>query len=197
MQLAEVKHLSAQVPGNVELDLMAANLIKDPMIGSNVNELRKWEGYQWCYSKSFVAPQLKPGQQYQLFFAGIDCLADIWLNGKHIGKAENMMIEHAFDVTKEIKAGESNQLQVILRSSVIEGQKHLLGTFSIGNFPSEESVFIRKAPHTYGWDILPRLVSCRFVERCRITRIESGTSHRCSLYGRQCRHCYQKCTFVY
>ena len=23
---------------------------------------------------------------------------------------------------------------------------------------------------------------CRFVERCRITRIESGTSHRCSLY---------------
>ena len=41
MQLAEVKHLSAQVPGNVELDLMAANLIKDPMIGSNVNELRK------------------------------------------------------------------------------------------------------------------------------------------------------------
>ena len=45
MQLAEVKHLSAQVPGNVELDLMAANLIKDPMIGSNVNELRKWEGY--------------------------------------------------------------------------------------------------------------------------------------------------------
>ena len=59
MQLAEVKHLSAQVPGNVELDLMAANLIKDPMIGSNVNELRKCEGYQWCYSKSFVAPQLK------------------------------------------------------------------------------------------------------------------------------------------
>ena len=48
---------------------------------------------------------------------------------------------------------------MILRSSVIEGQKHLLGTFSIGNFPSEESVFIRKAPHTYGWDILPRLVS--------------------------------------
>ncbi len=65
----------------------------------------KWEGYQWCYSKSFVAPQLKPGQQYQLFFAGIDCLAGyIWLNGKHIGKAENMMIEHAFDVTKEIKS---------------------------------------------------------------------------------------------
>ena len=78
------------------------------------------------------------GKYNQLFFAGIDCLADIWLNGKHIGKAENMMIEHAFDVTKEIKAGESNQLQVILRSSVIEGQKHLCSLLRRMVLPSWE-----------------------------------------------------------
>ena len=89
MQLAEVKHLSAQVPGNVELDLMAANLIKDPMIGSNVNELRKWEGYQWCYSKSFVAPQLKPGQQYQLFFETISRTKDCTRNRSSICRATN------------------------------------------------------------------------------------------------------------
>lgn len=159
MKRVEVKEISAQVPGNVELDLLAAGIIKDPMIGSNVNELREWEGYQWCYSKTFNAPRLATGQRYQLSFGGIDCLADIWLNGKHIGKAEDMMIEHSYDVTEQIKPGEGNQLQVILRSSVIEGQNHLLGTFSIGNFPSEESAFVRKAPHTYGWDIMPRLVS--------------------------------------
>ena len=94
-----------------------------------------------------------------IVFGGIDCLADIWLNGKRIGKPENMLIEHSFDVTNEIKQGESNLLQVIIRSSVIEGQNYFLGSFSIGNFPSEESTFIRKAPHAYGWDILPRLVS--------------------------------------
>ena len=159
MKKADVKQITAQVPGNVELDLLAAGLIKDPMTGNNVNDLRPWEGYQWCYAKTFTAPQIQPGQHCRLFFGGIDCLADIWLNGKHIGKAENMMIEHSFDITKEMKAGEDNLLQVILRSSVIEGQKYLLGTFSIGNFPSEESVFIRKAPHMYGWDIMPRLVS--------------------------------------
>jgi beta-mannosidase len=41
MKRVEVKEISAQVPGNVELDLLAAGIIKDPMIGSNVNELRR------------------------------------------------------------------------------------------------------------------------------------------------------------
>lgn len=159
MKQMEVKTITGTVPGNVELDLLFAGLIDDPMTGNNVNELRKWEEFQWCYSKSFTSPQLEKGQRLQLFFGGIDCLADIWLNGKHIGKPENMLIEHSFDVTNEIKQGESNLLQVIIRSSVIEGQNYFLGSFSIGNFPSEESTFIRKAPHAYGWDILPRLVS--------------------------------------
>ena len=159
MKQMEVKTITATVPGNVELDLLSAGLIDNPMIGNNVNELRKWEEFQWCYSKSFTSPKLEKGQRLQLFFGGIDCLADIWLNGKRIGKPENMLIEHSFDVTNEIKQGENNLLQVIIRSSVIEGQNYFLGSFSIGNFPSEESTFIRKAPHAYGWDILPRLVS--------------------------------------
>ena len=71
-----------------------------------------------------------------------------------------MMIAHDFDITDRLQpAGSENTVQVILRSSVLEGQKHLLGPISIGNSPSEECTFLRKAPHTYGWDILPRLVS--------------------------------------
>jgi len=159
MKWMNVSKIQAQVPGNVELDLLSAGLIKDPMIGNNVNDLRPWEGYQWCYTKSFTAPSLVDGERLQLFFGGIDCLADVWLNGKYVGKAENMMIEHLFDVTDMVHTGSKNILQVIIRSPVIEGQNYLLGVLSIGNFPSEESVSIRKAPHTYGWDILPRLVS--------------------------------------
>jgi len=165
------KRIPAHVPGNVELDLLAAGLIKDPSIGNNVNELRKWEAYQWCYTKTFNAQKLKEGQHYQLYFGGIDCLADIWLNGKHIGNAENMMIEHTFDVTNEINIGE-NKLEVIIRSSVLEGSKHLLGTLSIGNFPSEESIFLRKAPHMFGWDILPRLVSAGLWRNVELRTLE-------------------------
>jgi beta-mannosidase len=159
MNKVNVKTIPAKVPGNVEIDLLAAGLIKDPMIGDNVNDLRQWEGYQWCYTKEFTAPTVGEGQTLQLYFGGIDCLADIWLNGEHIGKAENMLIEHTFDITKQVKQGGTNKLQVILRSVVLEAQKHLLGQSSIGNFASDESVYTRKAPSMYGWDIMPRLVS--------------------------------------
>ena len=148
--------LEATVPGNVELDLLKAGLVKDPYIGNNIYDLRKYEGCQWMYSRKFTAPALEPGQKLLLAFEGIDCLADIWLNGKKIGTADNMLVSHAFDVTKEISKGD-NLLQVILHSAVLEAQNHLVGTYSFRHYT--ESVWIRKPRHCYGWDIMPRLVS--------------------------------------
>lgn len=153
------QQIAATVPGNVELDMLKAGLIADPMIGSNVYALRKYEGYQWCYTKTFASPRVKPQERIRLAFGGIDCLAEIWLNGKHIGSASNMFIEHTYDVTEALKADGENTLQVIIRSAVIEAQQYMLGTFSVGNFAATESTYIRKAPHSYGWDIMPRLVS--------------------------------------
>jgi len=129
------------------------------MIGSNIYQLRKYEGYQWCYTKQFESPALKKEQRVLLRFGGIDCLSDIWLNGIHIGSTDNMLIEQNFDVTDFLSSNGKNTLNIVIRSSVIEAQKYILGTFSIGCFASGESIFIRKAPHCYGWDIMPRLVS--------------------------------------
>jgi beta-mannosidase len=152
--------IDAVVPGNVELDLLAAGLIHDPMIGSNVWEMRPYEGYQWCYTRTFATPAHADGQRVYLRFEGIDCLADIWLNGEKVGEAENMLIEHTFDVTGRLTGSGENTLQVFLRSAVIESQNYLLGAYSgKGSTANNESENIRKAPHSYGWDILPRLVS--------------------------------------
>ena len=159
LENVDVQQIEATVPGNVELDLLKAGLITNPMVGSNIYTLRKYEGYQWCYTKKFNSPEVRDDEQVQLFFGGIDCLAEIWLNGTHIGSVSNMLIEYTFDVTGRLKKDGENTLQVIIRSAVIEAQKYTLGTFSIGNFAAPESVYIRKAPHMYGWDIMPRLVS--------------------------------------
>lgn len=159
MKAIQGTEINATVPGNVELDMLKAGIIADPMIGNNVYDLRKYEGHQWCYSKRFATPQTGEDEHVKLFFGGIDCLADIWLNGTQIGSVDNMFIEHEFDVTKFLNKGGDNELQVIIRSSVLEAQKYFLGTFSVGNFANEESVYLRRAPHTYGWDIMPRLVS--------------------------------------
>jgi beta-mannosidase len=159
MKNADVKQVSANVPGNVELDLLNAGIIKDPSVGNNIYDLRPYEGYEWCYSRHFNAPSLKENQRLQLWFGGIDCLADVYVNGKLVGSPENMMTEHSYDITDVTNKSGDNLLQVIIRSSVLEGQRHLLGTFSVGTFPSGESIYARKAPHSFGWDIMPRLVS--------------------------------------
>lgn len=155
----EMKTIDATVPGNVELDLLAAGLIEQPEIGSNVYDLRPWEGYQWRYSRTFATPEHADGDRIRLNFNGIDCYADIWVNGRQVGSADNMLIEHRFDVTEALKpTGEENTLEVYIRSSVIEGRQYIPPTISI-NFAQVESVYARRAPHTYGWDIMPRLVS--------------------------------------
>ena len=155
------KTISARVPGNVELDLQAAGLIRDPMIGANIWDIRPYEGYQWCYSRRFPTPEFNEGQKAILWFGGIDCLADIWLNGKKLGSVENMFIDHSFDVAGMLEKGKDNELQVIIRSAVIEAQNYLLSPLVVkdGGSANIESIFIRKAPHMYGWDIMPRLVS--------------------------------------
>ena len=42
MQKVDFETIPAKVPGNVELDLLAVGMIPDPMIGSNVWEVRKY-----------------------------------------------------------------------------------------------------------------------------------------------------------
>uniref|UniRef100_UPI0040747516 Glycoside hydrolase family 2 n=1 Tax=metagenome TaxID=256318 RepID=UPI0040747516 len=150
--------VDAVVPGNVEIDMEAAGLVEDPMVGNNIYKLRPYEGYQWYYSRTFAAPVVTEGQRLVLHFGGIDTFAEVYVNGIKVGSADNMLIEHDYDITSVVKEGE-NRLDVIIRSSVMEAQNHFLGTLSIGNFSNEESAPVRRAPSTYGWDIMPRLVS--------------------------------------
>ena len=58
--------LSATVPGNVELDLLAAGMIENPEIGNNIYKLRPYEFCQWMYSRHFTAPSLVDGQRFIL-----------------------------------------------------------------------------------------------------------------------------------
>ena len=68
--------IPATVPGNVELDLLAAGLIEQPELGSNVYLLRKYEGYQWRYSRHFKSPSYTDEDDLALHFGGIDCYAE-------------------------------------------------------------------------------------------------------------------------
>ena len=99
--------IDAKVPGNVEIDMLNAGLIKDPMHGDNVYLLRKYEGYQWLYQRTFEAPKLSDGQRAILNMEGVDTLADVFINGKKVAALQNMLIGHKVDITDFLKDGEN------------------------------------------------------------------------------------------
>ena len=61
LKKSNFKYINAKVPGNVEIDLEREGIIKDPMVGTQVYELRKYETYAWWYSRTFDAPKVKIG----------------------------------------------------------------------------------------------------------------------------------------
>ncbi|MEJ5197720.1 MAG: sugar-binding domain-containing protein, partial [Anaerolineae bacterium] len=165
--------IAARVPGNVELDLQAAGIIPEPFYGRNIRQLRPFEFYEWWYVREFELPAdwdarrrgarsrgARPcaPTQYDLVFAGLDTIATIWLNDIEVGRATNALIEHRFDVTDALRPG-VNRIVVRLGSAVNYARRFSYDAASMSWEGREEGLFIRKAPHVWGWDIMPRAVS--------------------------------------
>jgi beta-mannosidase len=151
--------LAAQVPGNVELALVDAGKLPDPFVGKNLFLLRPYEFHEWWYRRSFPAQRLRPGQRAQLAFAGLDCFATIWLNGRKLGETDNALIEHSFDVTDCLSANGENTIIVRLASPIQAARQRQVEPSESGTLDQWEAIGVRKPPHCYGWDILPRIVS--------------------------------------
>ena len=153
---ADAKTVKASVPGNCELDLVTAGLLPAPEVGLNTSLMRPYEGYQWLYTRTFEKPSIPAGGRAVLRFEGVDTLADYFLNGERIGSSENMLIAHRLDVTGRLREGE-NQVQVLLRSVMCESQFKTLGELGYSMHGGADGESFRKAGHSGGWDIFPRL----------------------------------------
>ncbi len=151
--------MSAIVPGNVELDMLSAGLIQNPEVGNHVYDLRKYEAYQWWYSRNFKTPEIRFGERLELNLEGLDCFGTIWINNQLVGKTDNMLINHRFDITSIAQSGKTNTLTIRIDPAVAEGAKYANGVIGTRMDMGAEAVNVRKAPHMYGWDIMPRLIS--------------------------------------
>jgi beta-mannosidase len=165
LSTAGVPRIAARVPGNVELDLTRAGIIPEPFYAANIRLLRPYERYEWWYAREFELPDGvsdgKPsdiGGQWDLVCEGLDTLATVWVNGIEVGRAENMLVAHRFDVTSALRMGH-NEIAVRLGSAVNHARQYEYDAASSGAEGREEALYIRKAPHVWGWDIMPRAVS--------------------------------------
>lgn len=145
----------AVVPGNLELDLHRAGKIPDPFFGLNqwnrdCEYLHMFYATEFTYEGGYESPQL--------YFEGLDTIADIYLNGICVGEADNMLIPHDFSVGYALREGK-NELLVHIRPAVIEARNYPITPNDNALPYNTESLYIRKAPHMYSWDIMPRFVS--------------------------------------
>ena len=180
--------IDAIVPGNFELDLLRAGSISDPFFGKNLLQMLPYENAHVFYARKFDYSHT-PGSGVvpELVFEGLDTICDIYLNNRLIGSTDNMFISHKL-TPDNLSEGE-NEIVVHIRPACLEARGNGASSgkgassangasaakgVSAGNGASAgngisagnaalkynyETLRLRKAPHMFGWDIMPRLVS--------------------------------------
>lgn len=147
--------LDAVVPGNFEIDLMNNHVLEEVYFGENIEKTYPYEKHHKWYFRTFEFKGDK--KKLNMVFEGLDCISQVFLNGEQILATDNMLIAHNADVEHLIK--DVNELVVHFKPVLNEALTKEYPLYSAA-FPfNYESLYIRKAPHMYGWDILPRIVS--------------------------------------
>lgn len=144
--------LDAQVPGNFELDLMRAGKLEDLYYSANTLLAQKLETTHVWY---FTTVSVTVPSQY-LRFEGIDTFADIYVDGQLLMSTANMFLP--YDVRPDWAPGE-HEVVVHILPAMLEARKFTLPAACNAQKYSYPTLYLRKAAHMFGWDIMPRIVS--------------------------------------
>ena len=150
--------VSATVPGNFELDLFANGIIDDPYFGTNTLKMQDFECMHMVYYRTFEICNEFDITNSVLCFDAVDTISDIYVNGVWIASTDNMFIPERFDYFNNLKTG-TNEIVVHIRPAAIEARKYETQMSTNAMRYNSDSLYIRKAPHMYGWDIMPRILS--------------------------------------
>jgi beta-mannosidase len=149
--------LPAKVPGSVYSDLLANKKMEDPHWRDNEDKAFALleEDYEYCCSFTVSRAFLK-ADNVLLRCEGLDTLAELYLNGALLGKADNMHRVWEFDVKGRLR--EENTLRVLFRSPV----KYVEEAYKKSRVDGSEDCLegfphLRKAHCMFGWDWGPRL----------------------------------------
>ncbi len=153
----------ARVPGDTHSALLAAGRIPDPYTGMNELEVQWVGGEDWIYERTFEAGDEILGEERQFISCdSLDTRADVFLNGRKIGSADNMFERWRFDAKAALRPG-ANTLRIHFRSA----EKAALAESRALPYPVPHQYFpvqsphrnlIRKAQCHAGWDWGPCLM---------------------------------------
>ncbi|MDR2374703.1 MAG: hypothetical protein LBD77_11575 [Bifidobacteriaceae bacterium] len=182
--------LPAQVPGEVHADLIAAGIIGHPYQGCN-EEAAAWVADQtWWYRASLPSSgEVDAAERIRLVFAGIDTVADIYLDGQLVAHHENMFRPCVVDLTDRVRQGRAPRELLVAITPPLDGliappsavavarqaAAAIAGIAAEGKEPAEADETVadaagtltndlaltwrRKPTLSWGWDFAPALAS--------------------------------------
>lgn len=150
--------IPSAIPSNVEIDRMNAGMLPDIFYGNNVLGLRDFELNDFWYEIGFELTKKQAESCPELLFRGVDTIAEYFLNGVRIGESENMLVPHSFPVAGIAKEGK-NKLYVHIASPIRAASREEYFAYMVAFPLNFASTRLRKAPHCFGWDIMPRILS--------------------------------------
>ncbi len=117
----------AAVPGTVLTTLVNNRVYPEPLYGENnrpdkIPESLSRQDY-W-YRTSFTIPKSYQGKKIWLNFEGINYSADVWVNGKHIGKVKGAFSRGIFDISSVAVPGKTAVLGVFISPQPNPGISH-------------------------------------------------------------------------
>lgn len=169
----------AKTPGCIHTDLLRHGLIADPFYGENEKALQWIERLDWRYRTRFEAgEQILRETEVDIVFEGLDTLATVLVNGREVGRTENMFCGYRFAVKKHLQPG-PNTLEIVFANTLDYLTSHVAWQpVKERNDPVGGRSRIRKEQCQYSWDWGPRFVTCgvwrpAWLESTTTNRIES------------------------
>lgn len=149
----EQEWLPASVPGSVYGDLLANGRMEDPFWKDNEDKALSLMEYDYEYVTQFDCPEeIRESDRALLHFDGLDTIADVYLNGEHLGNAYSMHRIWEYDVKGKVRPAD-NELKVVLHSPTKFIRQAFQECRTLGNDDTLEGfVHIRKAHYMFGWD---------------------------------------------
>ena len=145
--------IDAEIPNAFEHSLFAAGLLPDPDYDVNIFALRDCERMHQFYVRNFGFSGDPDGQI--LTFHGIDTAAEVFLNGARILVCENMFLEYPVPVSAFLREGQ-NELVIHIKPATVYARQYDSADMRFALQDNYESLHLRKAASSFGWDIMPR-----------------------------------------
>lgn len=151
---------SVSLPASVYTTLLAEKKIPDPYYGLNESAVRELSRESAVFSTNFQLTVEECSREHlELRFGCIDTIASVYLNGKRLGKTDNMFARWDFDLKQAAHPGE-NCLRVEIASPV-EYAEAAQDRYPLWGMEPTMAMrgyqHIRKAHCMFGWDWGPQL----------------------------------------